>query len=128
MTDLINESQGCLQSSPWLRPGLLKISYMESTQSLGMEKYCYMFMTLIKVVRNHIFLKIMKPLLRYCFLLYHTHDPKPKRTHQIFKEKYRYQHRQSEHISQNIIKIRLMFHIIFSFSPQFHVFFLQPYA
>ena len=110
-----------------------------------------MFMTLIKVARNHIFLKIYETTLIISFFAFPRAWPKPKRNHQmassrvktrstqnhtfvkysgvIFlkKEKYRYPHRQSEHVSQNNLKISLIFHIISSFSPQFHVFFLQPY-
>ena len=92
----------------------------------------------------------MKPTWRYYFCLSHSHNPKPKRNHQIASNRAKTRSRRSETcvkyrgiiicIKRNtdvktrdlkilynfILQIRLIFQTLPSISPNFHVVCLQP--
>ena len=94
----------------------------------------------------------MKPTGRYCFCLFHSQDPKPKRNHQIASSRAKIRSRQNQacvkcrgniicikrkidvntsdlkKTSQKNIQIRLIIQMLSSISPKINVFFLPPYA
>ena len=96
----------------------------------------------------------MKPTWPYCFCLFHSHDPKPKRNHQIASSRAKTRSRRSQAcvkyrgiiicIRRNtdvntsdlkivdkfflLLQIRLIFQTLSSISPNFHVVCFQPNA
>ena len=94
----------------------------------------------------------MKPTWRYCFCLFHSHNPKPKRNHQIASSRAKKRSRRSQKcvkyrgiimcIKRNpgvntsdlkllqkfYFQIMLIFQTLSSISPNFHIVCFQPNA